>query len=165
MIQLNITFSTGWERPTLLILLLLFSCSIMSDSFVTPWTVALQAPLFMGFPRQEYRKGLLFPSPGALPDTGIKPGSPALEGGFFTTEPPGKPTTHIMHYLARQKWSRKWQLTPVFLPGEHRQRTLVSYSLWGSQRVGQDWSNLAHAQSGKTNFYLKGTQEKGEATM
>ena len=80
-----------------------------------PWAVALQAPLFMGFPRQEYWKGLLFPSPGAVPDTGIKPGSPALEGGFITTKPPGKPTTHIMHYLVRQTWSRKWQLTPVFL--------------------------------------------------
>ena len=119
----------------------------------------------MGSPRQEHWRGLLLPSPWALPDTGIKPGFPALEGGFFTTEPPGKPTTHIMHYLIKQKRSRKWHLTPVFLPGEHRQRILVSYSPWGSQRVGQDWSNLAQVQSGKTNLYLKGTQEKGKATM
>ena len=117
----------------------------MSDSFVTPWTVALQAPLFMGFPRQEYRKGLLFPSPGALPDTGIKPGSPALEGGFFTTEPPGKPTTHIMHYLARQKWSRKWQLTPVFLPGKSNgQRGLAGHSSRGHTRVRHDLATKQH---------------------
>ena len=58
--------------------------------FVTPWTVAHQAPLFLGLPRQEYSRGLLFPSPGDLPDPGIKPMSPALAGGFFTTEPPGK---------------------------------------------------------------------------
>ena len=46
--------------------------------FVTPWTVAYQAPLSMGFPRQEYWSGLPFPSPGDLPDPGIEPRSPAL---------------------------------------------------------------------------------------
>ena len=46
--------------------------------FVTPWTVAHQAPPSMGFSRQEYWRGLPFPSPGDLPDPGIKPGSPAL---------------------------------------------------------------------------------------
>jgi len=45
----------------------------------------------MGFPRQGCWSGLPFPSPGDLPDPGIKPMSPALAGGFFTTEPPGKP--------------------------------------------------------------------------
>ena len=58
-------------------------------------TVACQAPLSMGFSSQEYWCGLLFPSPGDLPDPGIEPefpASPALAGGFFTTEPPGKPT-------------------------------------------------------------------------
>ena len=46
--------------------------------FATPWTVANQAPLSMGFSRQEYWSGLLFPSPGDLPDPGIEPGSPVL---------------------------------------------------------------------------------------
>ena len=64
----------------------------MSDSFVTPWTVAHQASLSMRFPRQEFWSGLPFPSPGDLPDLGIKPASPELAGGFFTTEPPGKPS-------------------------------------------------------------------------
>ena len=61
---------------------------------VTTWTIALQAPLSMGFPRQEYWSGLPFPSPGDLPDPGIQPASPtssALAGGFFTTGPPGRP--------------------------------------------------------------------------
>ena len=44
--------------------------------FVTPWTVAHQAPLSMGFPREEYRSGLLFPPPGDLSDPGIEPMSP-----------------------------------------------------------------------------------------
>ena len=62
----------------------------MSSSFVTPWIVAYQVPLSMGFPRQEYWSGLPFPSPGELPDPGIEPESRALAGGFFTAEPPGK---------------------------------------------------------------------------
>ena len=49
----------------------------------------------MGFPSQEYWRGWPFPSPGDLADPRIKPSSPALAGGFFTTEPPGKPTTTI----------------------------------------------------------------------
>ena len=54
----------------------------------TPWTVARQAPLSMRFPlRQEYWSGLPFPSPGDLPNPGLEPTSPALAGGFFTTEP------------------------------------------------------------------------------
>ena len=58
--------------------------------FATPWTVAHQAPLFMGFPRQEYWSGLPFPSAGDLPNSGIEPESPALAGRFFTVELPGK---------------------------------------------------------------------------
>ena len=63
----------------------------MSNSFATPWTIDCQAPLSMGFPRHEYWSGLPFPSPGDLPTPGIKPPSTALAGGFFTTEPSGKP--------------------------------------------------------------------------
>ena len=58
--------------------------------FVTLWTVAHQAPLSMGFPRQEYWSGLSFPPPGDLPDPGIKPTFSALAGSVFTTEPPRK---------------------------------------------------------------------------
>ena len=55
--------------------------------FVTPWTVAHQAPLSMGFPRQEYWSGLPFPSPGYLPHPGIKLRSPTLQAdGFFFKE-------------------------------------------------------------------------------
>ena len=64
--------------------------SVMSDS-VTLWTVAHQHPLSMEFYRQESWSGLPFPSPGDLPNPGIEPTSPALAGGFLTTEPPEKP--------------------------------------------------------------------------
>ena len=63
---------------------------VISDSFVTPWSAARQAPLSMGFSRQEYWSELPFPPSGDLPDPGIKSGSPALAGRFFTTEPPRK---------------------------------------------------------------------------
>ena len=58
---------------------------------MTPWTVAHQAPLSMEFSRQEYWSGLPFPSPGNLPDPGIKPGSPALLGDSLPSS--GKPIT------------------------------------------------------------------------
>ena len=57
----------------------------MSDS-CDPWTVARQAPLTMGFSRQEYWSGLPFPSPGDLPNPGIKPKSPALQADDLPTE-------------------------------------------------------------------------------
>ena len=66
----------------------------MNDSYATPWTVACQAPLSMGFPRQEYWSVLPFPSPRDLPDPWLKPTplvAPAWAGRFFTTEPPGLP--------------------------------------------------------------------------
>ena len=69
----------------------MFSRLVMFSSFVTPWTVACQAPVFMGFPRQGDWSGLLFYSPGDIPDLGIEPTSPALAGGVFTAEPPGRP--------------------------------------------------------------------------
>ena len=59
--------------------------------FVTPWTVAHQAPPSMGFSRQEYWSGLPFPSPGDLPDPGIEPRSPALQADALTSEPPCDP--------------------------------------------------------------------------
>ena len=74
---------------------LFLSHSVASDSVVTTWIVARQAPLSMGFPSQEYWSGLPFPSPGNLPNPGIKPIFSALAGGFFTTEPPGKPHRDI----------------------------------------------------------------------
>ena len=69
-------------------MLFLFSLSVVSNSFVTPWNVAYQAPLSLGFSWQEYWSRLPFPPPGDLPDPRIKLASlmsPALAGGFFAT--------------------------------------------------------------------------------
>ena len=74
--------------------------------FATPWTLAHQAPLSMGFPRQEYWSGLLFSSSRDLPNPGIEPGSPALLADSLLSEPPGKAlsssschliTSHVSH--------------------------------------------------------------------
>ena len=67
--------------------------------FATPWTVARQAPLSAGFPRQEYWSELPFPPPGDLPNPGIKPESPVVPvaGGFFTTDHLRSPTCQHRH--------------------------------------------------------------------
>ena len=62
----------------------------MSNSFAAPWTIVHQAPLSMGFSRQEYWSGLPFLSPGDLPDPGIKPPSPSLQADSLPLTP-GKP--------------------------------------------------------------------------
>ena len=81
----------------LLLLFYLLSCVLL---FVTPLTVACQ-----GFPRQEHCSGLPFPNPGDLPNPGIEPVfpvSPVLAGGFFITEPPGKPYTIVLNPFSAQ---------------------------------------------------------------
>ena len=57
--------------------------------FATPWSVVYQAPQSTEFSRQEYWSGVPFPSPGDLPNRGIKPGSPTLQGDTLPSEPPG----------------------------------------------------------------------------
>ena len=63
----------------------------LCTTLCNPMDVTRQAPLSVGFSRQEYWSKLTFPPPGDLPNPGIKSASPALAGGFFTTKPPGKP--------------------------------------------------------------------------
>ena len=90
--------SSGWP-PGLSYMELASACLIVRDHdhvkslsrvwfFATPWTVTYQAPLSIEFYRQEYWSGLLFPSPGDPPNTGIKPGSPTLQADTLPSEPP-----------------------------------------------------------------------------
>ena len=81
------SLSLGFQFPHLLFV---YSLSCVG-LFETPWTTDHQAPLSMRILREEYWRGLPFPPPGDIPDPGIEPVSPALAGGFFTTEPPRKP--------------------------------------------------------------------------
>ena len=82
--------------------------------FVTPWTVAYQAPLSVGFSRQEYWSGLPFPSPGDLPDPGIEPGFPTLEADALTSEPPGK-TRYQLQEKKSVRNTNIWRLNNIFL--------------------------------------------------
>ena len=85
------------------------SCFVPSEPLRFPWTVAHQAPLSMGFSRQEYWSGVLFPSPGNLPDPRTEPGSPAMQSGSVPYEPPGKPV---------------WSFLVLFPEFKHRQEAV-----------------------------------------
>ena len=83
--------------------------------FLTPWTVARQAPLSVQFPNQECWSGLPFPTPGDLPDAGIEPlspESPALAGGYFTTEPSGSQLADIPSSVF--SWCRNALVFPLY---------------------------------------------------
>ena len=73
------------------------SCPTLCDL----WTIAHQAPLSMGFSRQEYWCGLPFPSPGDLPDPGIEPRSPTMQADALTSAPPGKPLNKRIQSLRK----------------------------------------------------------------
>ena len=101
----------------------MLSCFSCVRFFATPWTVACQAPLSMGFSRQEYWSGLPFPSSGDLPDPGIKP-----------------VTLTSLALVGRR---RQWHPTPVLLPGKsHGRRSLVGCSPWG--RKESDMTERLH---------------------
>ena len=69
--------------------------------FATPGTVAYQAPLSMGFPRQEYWSALSFPSPGDLPNQGVEPLSPTLQADALLSQPPGK---SVVDRMPKELW-------------------------------------------------------------
>ena len=122
--------------------------ALFSQSYptlVTPWTVAHQAPLFMGFHRQEFLNGLPFPSSGDLSHPGIELMSPALQAvSCFAGLPLWLNVKESACYVggmglvpgSGRSPGGTWKPTPVFLPGElHGQRSLASYSPWGCQEL------------------------------
>ena len=97
----------------------------------TPWTAAHQAPLSMGFLRQEYKSGLPFPPPGDISDPGISSLSPALAGRFVTTQPPRKSILIIAATAAKSLQSCPTLCDPIdgsppgsAIPGILQARTL-----------------------------------------
>ena len=110
---------------------------------VTPWTVARQAPLSMGFSRQEYWSGLPCPLPGDLPDTGIKPRSlmsPALAGGPLPPTPPGKPQ------ISSQKQVNQFPELSMTLPR-------VASSIFSKRRC--IWDIVLHRVLGSAHCFLQ----------
>ena len=135
-------------------------CCLVAKSYpslATPWTVAHQAPLSTGFSRQEYWNGLPFPSPGNLPDPGIKPVSPVLAGRFFTTEPPGKPLSGCRCCLLKGALELGSQLKDVFENHElifktgtrlieiRREARRKMRGRWTTQGGGRDLYTIAKA--------------------
>ena len=117
---------------------------------VTPWTVAHQTPLSVGFPRQEYWSGLPFPSPGDILDAGIRPCVSCTTGGFFTTEPPGKPYRVSTTKRRRTEGSRKSLLdtTVLIVTG----KTLPWMLNWLAKRWGK-MRNLHSCKAFSPNIY------------
>ena len=144
------------------------SCPALCDSI----DLAPQAPLSMGFSRQEHWSGFPCPPPGDLPHPGIKPVSltpPALSGGFFTTSAPctvglpwrlsGKESIcqcrrpRFDPWVGKISWRKAWQTTPVFLPGEsHGQRSLAGYSLWDHMELVMTERFSIHAHIWRMTF-------------
>ena len=126
--------------------------------FATLWTVAHQAPLSMGFSRQEHFTGLLCPPPGDLSDPGIEHhmgvitiyilmqlfGFPAGANGKESTCQCRRCKRHTFNPWVRKiPWRRKWQSTAVFLPRKsHGQKTLVGYSPWGCKESDRSEATL-----------------------
>ena len=129
--------------------------------FVAPWTAAHQAPLSRGFSRQEYWSGLPYPSPGNLPDPGIKPESPALQVDSLPLAPPGKPSSQDI----LQRWSSHsdlfielhhlngWLLLFVLLKHHfpHSPNRLISkVEILIPKKFAVDWPTYNEAKSPQT---------------
>ena len=100
---------------------------LFSYSFATPWTIACQAPLSMGFPRQEYRSGLPFPSVGNLPDSRIEPAVSCTAGGFFNYWATWEAQSNITRY-------NTWILTAFSF---RKQKTTFLKGIWGQLGVSK----------------------------
>ena len=108
--------------------------------FVTPWTVACQAPLFMEFSRQEYWSGLPCPLPGDLPNLGVKPRSAALQADSSLSEPPGKPKNTGVGSLSL--------LQEMFLTQESNQVSCIaggSFTNWAIRKAHAGWGQTISA--------------------
>ena len=120
----------------------MLSCFSRVQLFMTLWTVAHQAPLSMGFSRQECSSGLSCPSPGDFPDPEVKPGSvmfPALADGFFTLAPPRKPLLSIYIYS---------------LPSLFKKRKRKGKLIIISRRKSISYLYKIHFQVEEDTFYL-----------
>ena len=133
---------------------------------MTPWTVAHQAPLSMGFPRPEYWSGLSFPSPRYLPDPGIEPKSPVLAGRFFTTDWATREAQYYLYYLFIQS-SRDSQV------GYNCQVSLslaCPWLIWGLEKISpqgkcQKCVPVLHSLSAHLKSHASAFSAKSESML
>ena len=110
--------------------------------FATPWTVIYHAPLSMESFRQEYWSGLPFPSPGDLPDPGIKPRSPALWADAFPSEPPGKLSVRKGYIKSHKENDPNLYLILIFLSVPRY--TSKCFACLGKEREGRNARKGSH---------------------
>ena len=142
--------SLAWCVCILYILLSLLSCRCGQSLspvwfFVTPWTVARQAPLSMGFSRQEYWSGLTFPSPGDLPNPGIEPESPASQADSLPLNHQGSPS-----FCPWGRRNERAQVGPALSQSLGLRRIyLAAMSLWrGAARLVQGKPRVPESEPG-----------------
>ena len=107
-------------------------------TLVTPWTVACQAPLSMGFSRQEYWSGLLFPPPGNLPNPGIEPRSPALQEILYRLSYKGSPlfTLPLLYYFIIPPVRLIEGVSPFYIPLRKKSsQTLTCHQLQDEPQI------------------------------
>ena len=137
---------------------------LQSRLTVTPWTAARQAPLSMGFSRQEYWSGLPCPPPGDLPHPAIEPRSPARTGGFFTTEPLGNPRRDLDEGESSKKeqcncsGQRKQPLQRPFGGQEQVSFKNLQKGSWRQGREQTFFSKVTHMKTGRTSILSKYVQ-------
>ena len=142
--------------------LLLFSHSVMSNSFAIPRTVAYQAPLAMGLSRQESWSGLPFPSPGDLSDPGIEPGSPVLWADALPSEPPVWEHKRLQNTYWKSQWRRLSGEEDIWAVVEKMCRICqVKKFRWGCRRNNvSETINLL-----KSLVWAGNTKEKGRVPI
>ena len=133
------------------------SHSVVSDSFVTPSTVAHQAPLSMEFSRQECQSWLPFPSPGDLPNPGIEPGSPALQAEALPSEPPGMP---LKKFFFNQ--SDCWLADPIsilnpILPSHLPGKNTYMAKFWSMRYKQKLWDKFCFSKQMLLLYHLNWT--------
>ena len=102
---------TLWNRKDCRYTVSIYMHTYVYSNVLTFKYISLQTPLSMKFSRQEYQRGLPFPSPGDLPNPGIEPGSTALQAGYLPTEPPGKPIHTLVFYF--KEYFTKYSYTQI----------------------------------------------------
>ena len=115
----------------------------MSDSLATPGTVPLQGPLSMGFPRQEYRRGLSLHSPGNLPHPGVKPASPALQVDSLLLSHQGSPiySSDLMERMNSKSLNLPLSLLSFLLSVDGLYVPLTSFHL-SKPNIGESYITL-----------------------
>ena len=131
-------------------------------SFVTPWTVARQAPLSLEFTRQEYWSGFPFPSPGDHPDIGIKPSSPALQVDYSPLCPQGSPYPYYsaitQNELLVDAQQFRWTFRE-FCGAEkelnHKMLHFVQFHLYNTSEVTKFWKSTRDWLSGLSDAHKR----------